>query len=145
MKQEVEVGARRHQIIGVCLCAEWASVQTLAVILTYANGGPAVCIDIAAKHDIFTDLVEPLFESLENFFFPSFPQNTLPRCDSLEKGLFSAAADAWWEMFCLAVPPGCQSMKKKVQERGKTQEPISLHELFSTEWPLLRRADGEVC
>ena len=42
-----------------------------------------------------------------------------------------------WEMFCLPIPPDRQSIKDS--------EPISLSELFNTNWPLLLRVVNDVC
>lgn len=49
----------------------------------------------------------------------------------------TVATKACWEMFCLPVPPDCQSIKNS--------EPISLPELFNTNWPLLLRPVNDVC
>lgn len=65
---------------------------------------------------------------------------------ALEKGIFPQHQTPGGKCFAYRSHRAANQYKKKgEEEKGKAQEPISLHELFNTEWPLLLRADGEVC
>lgn len=152
------VGASRRQISGVCLGTKWDLVQTLAVILTSRKGSLAVCIDSKAKHDIFAaafrrsvnERVEKLAEPLlklwgQDIFVLAHLQTHYQDVTAFKKKAFFRSIRRLVGNVLFTGPTRLPINRKKVKEKRKTQEPISLHELFNTEWPLLLRADGEVC
>lgn len=79
-------------------------------------------------------------------FFPPHLQTHYPDVTALEKGPFFHRSRRLVGNVLFTGPTGLPiNTKKKGKEKGKTREPISPRELFNTEWPLLLRADGEVC